>query len=503
MTTCKHCGKEIDNDYVCDKYGDYYCSDCANEELWYCEHCEEYIPIDETQYSVKTAYGNYWNGYNSEYQNWCEDCRDNDTIYCVCCNETVDRDLDYVMLHNGDCVCDNCRDDVGYCDGCGEYYWMEDLTWNEYDEEYYCRDCHSSHCNCDSIMGYHDRPPMVYYLDNNETTTDGTGFKGYGIELEIDRKDYSNHNESVAMLNETLGDHVYYNRDGSLNYGYEIITLPHTREALLSLNWETALAKLVKLGYRSHDLKTAGLHMHISRTVFGDTEEKRTENIAKMILFYNHFWKDILKFSRRTESQANQWATRYESVRTNTDAENIAKSRSYGRYYAVNLCNRDTVEFRLMRGTLNYKTFRATLDLLMTMAVNCDSVTDIENLDQWFKGLEPSTLEYMAQRNCFGHNNETNEPVDTTDNGTIEELPLRVGDRVQFREWDDMVNEYGTDCSGNITCDICFIKGMRHLCGTQATVIRIDEYDGSIYLTDFTTTGTTNWGYSADMVRRV
>jgi hypothetical protein len=138
----------------------------------------------------------------------------------------------------------------------------------------------------------------------------------------------------------------------------------------------------------------------------------------------------------------------------------------------------------------------------MTMVNNCDSVTDIEDLTQWFKGLEPSTLEYMAQRNCFGHTNETNEPVSTTDNGTVEEPPLREGDRVQFREWDDMANEYGTYWSGGIDCRRYFNKEMKHLCGTQATVERVYD-DGDIDLTDFTTTGTTHWSYSIDMVRRV
>lgn len=496
---CRNCGIELGDNFITDTNGDHYCEECAETELVKCDRCGDYHPVED---SYRVITNNGW--YDQETEQWCEDCRCRHAFTCEHCGEIYSSDCDHIIMYNGDTVCQDCREDhVGYCAGCDEYYHIDDLYWDDYNEEYYCEECHRERSSSDRIQGYHCRPTTKYYLDKNDSTYNGGNFKGYGIELEIDRKNPSNHNDSVEMLNETLGDHVYYNRDGSLNYGYEIITQPHTRQALLSLDWQTALGELVRLGYLSHDIKTCGLHMHVSRLCFGDTEEKRTENIAKILLFYNHYWNDILRFSRRTESQANSWATRYESIRTQTDAESIAKSRNYSRYYAVNLCNRDTVEFRLMRGTLNYATFRATLDLLMTMVENCDSVTDIENLDQWFKGLETSTLEYMAQRRCFGHSAETTDRVqEPTDNGTVDQ-PLQVGDKVQFREWDDMANEYGTNWSGNINCDNTFMREMKHLCGTYATVVDASDTT-NIKLTDFTTTGgVTNWSYSIDMIRRV
>ena len=50
-----------------------------------------------------------------------------------------------------------------------------------------------------------------------------------------------------------------------------------------------------------------------------------------------------------------------------------AKTSGLGRYTAVNLTNTFTVELRIFRGTLRYKTFMATLqfvDLLCEMAIN-------------------------------------------------------------------------------------------------------------------------------------
>jgi hypothetical protein len=55
-----------------------------------------------------------------------------------------------------------------------------------------------------------------------------------------------------------------------------------------------------------------------------------------------------------------------------------AKDKSYGRYVAVNLCNYSTVEFRLFRGTLNYNTFLATLQLVDELCHVCKDRSDTE-----------------------------------------------------------------------------------------------------------------------------
>lgn len=49
-----------------------------------------------------------------------------------------------------------------------------------------------------------------------------------------------------------------------------------------------------------------------------------------------------------------------------------------GRYVAVNLENYNTVEFRLFRGTLCYKTFIATLQLVDEICFQAMSLTDRE-----------------------------------------------------------------------------------------------------------------------------
>jgi hypothetical protein len=212
--------------------------------------------------------------------------------------------------------------------------------------------------------------------------------------------------------------HLYYNRDGSLgNNGFEIISLPHTEKALYEINWEEVLRQLIGNGFTSHNNKRCGLHMHVSRQLFGETEEERTNNIAKMVMFYEIFWEDIRRFSRRTESQVNSWARRYceDSTPTEDNCKSIAGSRSNGRYRAVNLNNAQTVEFRIMRGSLKYSTFMATLDFLITTAKNSLYIdwNNINDKNAWLEGINDTTIEYMKTRNCFGYTN--NQEVEEGD----------------------------------------------------------------------------------------
>lgn len=52
-------------------------------------------------------------------------------------------------------------------------------------------------------------------------------------------------------------------------------------------------------------------------------------------------------------------------------------------------------------------------------------------------------------------------------------MKYKVGDKVKVREWDDMVEEFGTDEDGDIGCNLCFIKYMEKYCGEEMTVSRV------------------------------
>lgn len=75
-----------------------------------------------------------------------------------------------------------------------------------------------------------------------------------------------------------------------------------------------------------------------------------------------------------------------------------------------------------------------------------------------------------------------------------------VGQRVRFRSWKSMEAEFGLDSDGDIPCEALFLKMMRHLCGTFATVTKpMSRYNRNC-LSDFSSGGDTDWAFSTDMI---
>ena len=72
--------------------------------------------------------------------------------------------------------------------------------------------------------------------------------------------------------------------------------------------WVEVLRKARSMGYLSHAAGTCGLHVHISRLAFGCTYEQQEAAIARLLYFVEKFWAELLRFSRRTQSQMNRWA---------------------------------------------------------------------------------------------------------------------------------------------------------------------------------------------------
>lgn len=82
---------------------------------------------------------------------------------------------------------------------------------------------------------------------------------------------------------------------------------------------------------------------------------------------------------------------------------------------------------------------------------------------------------------------------------------FKIGERVQFKSWEEMEKEFGLDGCGNIRCKCIFSTHMRHLCGAFATVSLIRE-EGKIKLCDFSvddSQGDWIWKYSTDMIKKI
>lgn len=323
-------------------------------EVIYCEFCSNEIQEDEEYFLV--------DGYIC-----CSNCCENDCFHCDGCDELYHRSQLQYFSGVGD-LCETCAEDVYRCENCGNYMWGDNVYWLR--DIPYCYDCYCE-VKENSIYEYNYKPSPIFH---------GDGFATFGVELEVDNGNF----DVIPYLlelsnNETL---FYLKRDGSLNEGFEIVTHPCSLYYHLNyFPWYNILSLLREYNFVSHDSGTCGLHIHVSRKFFGRDVDRQDLNIAKLILFVEKNFEKIRKFSRRTWSQIEKWAQRYNISRL-SDAEKITKDCDLGRYYAVNLSNRYTIELRIFRGTLLERTFFATLQFTWLLCLYAKTKVNINSLEK-------------------------------------------------------------------------------------------------------------------------
>jgi hypothetical protein len=251
-------------------------------------------------------------------------------------------------------------------------------------------------------LSYSAKPCPIFFGD-------GTGY--YGLEVEID--DGHDKQEAAKAIREAGGDHIYLKEDGSLSCdGIEMVTHPATLNYHINhFPWAEICEAALSYGYRSHNTDTCGLHIHASRSLFGDTDIEQDLTIAKIILLIDR-WYDtkIVNFARRNLSRMRRWADKPNADIKPGDDESAAvyksKKTANDRYKAVNLRNHHTVEFRFFRGTLKQDTIIASIQWVETIIKYCRN-TQLKDLfnTTWndiFGNTEHTELtEYLKQRNLY------------------------------------------------------------------------------------------------------
>ena len=305
-------------------------------------------------------------------------------------------------------------DDLYYCEHCDCY-----VNSGEYHEDGWCEFCWEEEHTRHVIEGYgesHDHNINPVFFGEYK---DASRFAGFGFELEVDTDERnSRHNDSVASnLCSECGleeNEVRFAHDGSLNYGFECISEPHTVKDFWSKTdkWRKMLKYLSSNGYESHNPGTCGLHIHVSRNMLGNTVSEQSSAIAKIYTFFDMNWDDLARVSRRQDfgyCEKNSMSsnavfdskakTKYEKWRVD------ATRRSQNHYVALNNGNRNTFEYRLGRGTLNAWSFFSWIDLILTITKNARRITvekvETNDLISWLGGITESTAKYIYKRGAF------------------------------------------------------------------------------------------------------
>ena len=382
------------------------CPDCNRKYVYVdgynnkCYHCY-CITADTKELILKTDV--YYNSYNNKYYK----TKPVEKI-CPCCgNIYTEEGYTYMKDTVNITICSDCNHALDEC--------------LNYEEQHY-----------NGIVGiisnYHNNKTKqhMYGLLEGQSAED---FKGFGFELEVDKsivngsyKSLYNNIVAHAIIDNTglEKDEVFFETDGSLDNGFEIISQPHTIDAFYEKtdSWKKMLDILSDATFKSHNACTCGLHIHVSKTWFGSSERQQNFHIGKIYKFFDTYWNDLCKASRRDtcstyycdknntnikrreENRRHKTESRAWQAQAKYDHDTRHDSESHHR--ALNNSNYSTFEIRLGRGTLNKASFFAWIDLVLNIVKNSSKgCNKLISARDWLEGIKPSTAMYLLKRESF------------------------------------------------------------------------------------------------------
>lgn len=457
---CFNCGQVIPEEEAvfCNENEEYYCEDCANDLLTTCDDCGDVVFVNHTGF------------YPNLDAVICDDCRYDHYFVCDDCGELVNNEDAYYIESSDIYICESCYDDhYVTCANCGAIIHYDDAYYDDWD--YYCENC----CPDEAIYDYGYKPtPIFSKLDADKNPL----YMGFELEVD-DGNDCGGFAEWISKEFSTKsGENLLYcKHDGSLDDGFEIVSHPSTLAYYKSLEiFERISQKNVEGSYcfKSDQTSTCGLHVHVSRNFFGDNDDEQELNIAKIIILLNRFWTGYLaNFTRRRGNyrwcELNTISTLIEGEGEVAIAKKCTKTNT--RYVALNLENRNTIEFRIFKGSLNPTTVYASLELVdricryaksktltKVLSSTWNDVFGEKNLNMCANQPYAELIEYCKIRNIYSAENrrkETTIPVLKVPNGFH-----YCGETVNLKTPEEIVEilsnlsgaylEY--DSEGNIRC---------------------------------------------------
>ena len=311
------------------------------EELTYCKDIEDYT--EEEHFNCPQCNEINYESYLVEDDSLCISCYENESCHCDGCQENYYND----HARYFECV-DRC-----YCESCEHQYisYCEDHDI-EYDSSEYCERCDSEgyYDNEDDesiIKNYSYKVEQEFYQLPNEQTK-----LFYGIEVETEiRKNFDKFEVAEDVLNLFNDNQVILKEDSSIgNNGFEIVSNTATFNFHKTKLWENFFGSDIRDKLRSFHAKNTGLHIHCSKEFYTKAD------IGKIVVFLNLPYNSrfITNFAGRNY---NQYCKR-------DKFKKITNYESNERFEALNITNRNTIEFRIFKGNLQENSFFRYLEFV-------------------------------------------------------------------------------------------------------------------------------------------
>lgn len=289
--------------------GEYVCNRCTRSNWRVCNDCNDWEHVD----SVATVYGDYV----------CHYCLEQNYSYCDSCDEY------------------RSSDDYEHFDNCGESLMVNDYSYRP------------TPSFRNTAEEFDNAPIIVHDTDGFMRKFRKIAYMGFELEVECrgDRDDYRHGAGAFRDI-----DVVYLKQDGSLNYGFEIVTHPMTLGYVMAQQelWDT-IESLPKIGFDAWGTNTAGLHVHVSRDGFINESHQ-----ARFVHFIHRNEEFLSWLAGRSGSR---WAS-YSKEQLRDLRLKLRRNLTTDRYMAVNLNNSGTLEVRIFRSSLRPERIKMALQLV-------------------------------------------------------------------------------------------------------------------------------------------
>lgn len=312
-----------------------------------CAHCHNWFDFDSTwqlangqHYTDQSASATTWSGRQPQVYltRCCLRCIDRSSeryFNCMSCEEREGEPFYYPRRDRASLT--------AMCVAC----W-EDSNPQEYDDddEYVVEDGRIIH-------DYSYRPAPEFRHNDGSISFDAADHVTYmGFELEMECTNGADPTTLGRTILKDLNDAAYIKTDGSLSYGIELVTHPHTLAAYKDgFDWGWA-EKVANMGGRSWSASSCGLHIHVGVSTF----ESRSHFARWWMLFHRNTdqWVKLAgrdsarwaTFGDWDDSAANQGAIRRAIGYMPFNLENSPSAPPPPDYYRMRPQQIDEAEFR-------------------------------------------------------------------------------------------------------------------------------------------------------------
>ena len=246
-------------------------------------------------------------------------------------------------------ICKQARDySFRECKGCGK------LTFDEELYQGYCKECvQEFEIQSDEIECYHSSHDMPKIFHGNPTN--GIYF---GLEIESEYIEVNPpHITDIASLDTRRL--CFFEKDSSLGYGFETITHPMSYEFMRNNNVIEKIISDLKKHMTTTD--TCGLHIHVTKT------KEVIDKLPQIIMFLENNKEDVIDFCGRISNYAEFYTRKDIKINPYIANEIIFGSKFFGRRRMINLTNKDTIEFRGFKGTLDAKRIYTYIEFILAL----------------------------------------------------------------------------------------------------------------------------------------